>query len=130
MIETPTEAPTDMLGFVYKTTRLTDSKFYIGKKKFWFSHTKKPLKGKKLKRHSLKESDWKTYYGSSKDLVADMEKLGTEQFSREILHICRTASELAYMELMEQLKHNVLDPETHSYNGILNIRIPIKRQKK
>jgi hypothetical protein len=32
--------PEDYLGFVYKITNLTDGKFYIGKKYFWYNKKK------------------------------------------------------------------------------------------
>ena len=47
---------------------------YVGKKLAKFKTTKKPLKGKKNKRRGTKESDWKTYWGSSEKLTADIEK--------------------------------------------------------
>ena len=36
--------PEDYLGFVYKITNLTDGKFYIGKKYFWYNKKKKLTK--------------------------------------------------------------------------------------
>ena len=59
------EISEEYIGFVYLITNLTNNKKYIGKKLTKFKVTKKPLKGKKNKRRSTKESDWRTYWGSS-----------------------------------------------------------------
>ncbi len=55
------EISEEYIGFVYLITNLTNGKKYIGKKLAKFKVTKKPLKGKKNKRRSTKESDWRTY---------------------------------------------------------------------
>ena len=55
----------DYIGFVYMVTDKETGMKYIGKKGFFSKVTKPPLKGKKRKRRSLKESDWKKYCGSS-----------------------------------------------------------------
>ena len=56
------ELPQDCEGFVYVITNLINNKKYIGKKLARFKVTKPPLKGRKNKRRSTKESDWKTYW--------------------------------------------------------------------
>jgi hypothetical protein len=45
-----------------------------------------------------KDSDWLTYYGSSDELKADIERLGKDQFTREIVKLVKTRGELAYWE--------------------------------
>ncbi len=63
------EVPENVFGFVY-LIECTNGKAYIGRKYF----TKAGYKVVKGKRKKLrKESDWKDYYGSSKDLLADLE---------------------------------------------------------
>jgi hypothetical protein len=66
------DLPTDCEGFVYLITNLTNDRKYIGKKLARFKTTKPPLKGRKNKRRGTKESDWKTYWGSSDKLLADV----------------------------------------------------------
>jgi hypothetical protein len=43
-------------------------------------------------------------------------------FYREILHLCKTKGECAYMETKEQFEREVLLSEQY-YNGIINCRI-------
>ena len=77
-----TEIPEEYEGFVYLITNLTNNQKYIGKKLAKFKTTKPPLKGKKNKRRGTKESDWKTYWGSSDRLNADVAALGENKFTR------------------------------------------------
>lgn len=116
----------DWFGFIYRTERINakegEKRYYIGKKQFWSNQKRPPLKGKKRGRRVVKESDWKSYYGSSNDLKADIEKYGKENFKREILELTTCKWENAYLELMWQLKENALLREDY-YNGILNLRL-------
>lgn len=116
----------EYFGFVYKITKLNavdDEKYYyIGCKQLQKKVTKKPLKDKKRKRIEYKESDWKNYWGSSKELLAEIETYGEENFSREILHLCESKYDMKLLECIEQFKHNVL-LDDRAWNGIINIRL-------
>lgn len=114
--------PADCVGFVYLITNTTNNKKYIGKKLAQFKKTRPPLKGKKNKRRSLVESDWKEYWGSSDHLQADVEQLGPQKFTREILHYCPSKGILSYLEAYEQFKRKVLLSDEY-YNGIINVRV-------
>ena len=116
------ELPADCEGFVYIITNQTDGRKYIGKKLARFKVTKPPLKGKKNKRRSTKESDWRNYWGSSEHLLSDVEKLGEENFTREILHYCQSRGMLSYLEAKEQFDREVLLSDDY-YNGIINVRV-------
>ena len=116
------EIPKEYVGFVYLITNLTNDKKYIGKKLAQFKVTKKPLKGKKNKRRSTKESDWKDYWGSSDKLNEDVQTLGPQNFTREILHYCTSKGELSYLEAKEQFDREVLKTDEY-YNGIINVRV-------
>jgi len=117
-----TEIPQEYEGFVYIITNLTDDRKYIGKKLAKFKTTKPPLKGKKNKRRGTKESDWKDYWGSSDRLNADVEKLGKDKFTREILYFCKSRGEMSYLEAREQFERRVLETDEY-YNGIINVRV-------
>lgn len=109
----------EYIGYVYLITNLTNNRKYIGKKNFYFSRTKM-VKGKKKKFKV--ESDWKTYYGSNKELVEDVEKIGAENFKREILRLCMTKAEFGYYEAKLQFQHNVLENEEY-YNSFIMCRV-------
>jgi len=120
--------PEDCAGFVYIITNLTNQRKYIGKKLAKFSKTKyqtvKLKNGTKKKKRirSKIDSDWQTYYGSSPELLQDVNELGTENFSREILYYCKSKAECSYIEAREQFTRRVLE-STDYYNGIINCRI-------
>lgn len=112
----------DSFGFIYEITNIITNKKYIGKKQINSKIRRKPLKGKKRARIDYKESDWKTYTGSSNDLNSDIEKYGKENFTFNILKICNSKWELAYFECKIQLERDVLLRKDY-YNGIINVRI-------
>ena len=106
----------DYFGFVYIITNLETNKKYIGKK--FFHHTKKlpPLKGMKRKRTVVKESDWKTYYGSSNILKEELKQHGKDKFKREIIKLCTNKKELTYWETKLQFAYGVLEKPDEWYN--------------
>ena len=114
--------PEEYEGFVYLITNTTNNKKYIGKKLAKFKTTKPPLKGKKNKRRGHKESDWKEYWGSSDRLIADVEALGPQNFTREILYFCTNRAEMGYIEARDQFDRRVLESDEY-YNGIINVRV-------
>jgi hypothetical protein len=116
------ELPEDCEGFVYLITNLTNGQKYVGKKLARFKVTKPPLKGRKNKRRSTKESDWRTYFGSSDHLNADVKELGEDKFAREILYYCQSRGMLSYLEAKEQFDRKVLLTDEY-YNGIINVRV-------
>ena len=93
----------DFFGFVYRITNLQNGRKYIGRK--YFTQRRK-LRGSRRKRTS--ESDWKAYYGSSKELTEDRKLLGVQAFSREILSLHRTPGKVNYEETRQQFLNNVL----------------------
>ena len=117
----PYEQPAEEhYGFVYKITNLQTQRTYIGKKLFWFKKTKM-LKGKK-KRY-LAASDWKSYYGSSKEVQKDVEQLGEDQFRRDILVLCKNKGECSYYEAKMQFDHDVLKNPEMFYNDWIICRV-------
>ena len=116
------EIPEGYIGFVYLITNLTTGQKYIGKKLAQFKKTRPPLKGKRLKRRTTVESDWRDYWGSSERLQADVNTLGPENFTREILYLCKSKAEMSYLEAREQFERRVLETDDY-YNGIINVRV-------
>ena len=117
--------PVDCVGFVYIITNLKTNRKYVGKKLAKFSKTTyktvvlKNGKKKKKKIRSKIDSDWKDYYGSSKELNEDVEKLGTENFKREILFFCKSKAECSYVECREQFSRKVLESDDYYNNNIM-----------
>ena len=109
-------------GFIYLITNLTNNKKYIGKKQCKTVLKRRPLKGKKNKRHEERETDWRTYTSSSRELNDDIQLLGKENFKFEILKFCDSKWTLAYEEAKIQFEEEVLLKDEY-YNGIINLRI-------
>jgi hypothetical protein len=120
--------PEDCVGFVYQITNLISNRKYIGKKLAKFSKTQiktvKLKNGNKRKKkiRSKIDSDWRDYYGSSPELLKDIETLGKENFKREILFYCKSKAECSYIEAREQFSRRVLESSDY-YNGIINCRV-------
>ncbi len=113
----------DYIGFVYEVYDKEAKMKYIGKKKFWSKVTRPPLKGKKNKRRSLKESDWKSYYGSSEIVKELVENTGEWRFRRKILRLCKTTGEMSYYEMKEQINNDVLLKPNEYYNAFVGGKI-------
>jgi hypothetical protein len=98
----------DFIGFVYIITNLDSGRQYIGKKLFKFKRTK-TVKGKKKK--ILVDSDWKTYWGSNKVLIEEVQSLGQDKYKREIVRLCKSKGELNYFEAKYQFTMGALESE-------------------
>lgn len=120
--------PEDCIGFVYLITNTTTGRKYIGKKLAKFSKTsykvvkQKNGEKKKKKIKSKVESDWQTYYGSNDMLNEDVNNLGKDKFTREILFYCKSKAQCSYIEAREQFTHKVLE-STDYYNGQISVRV-------
>ena len=119
------QLPDDCVGFVYLITNKTNERKYIGKKLAKFSRTstktvtlKNGTKKKKKVRSKI-DSDWQEYYGSSNELNKDVEELGKENFTREILFFCKSKAECSYIEAREQFVRRVLESDEYYNNNIM-----------
>jgi hypothetical protein len=127
--DTPVETlPEECVGFVYLITNNLSGRKYIGKKLAKFSRTtlktvkqKNGIKKKKKVRSKV-DSDWREYWGSSPELSRDIELLGTENFTRQILYYCKSKSECSYIEAREQFSRQVLESQDY-YNGHIQVRV-------
>jgi hypothetical protein len=120
--------PEDCVGFVYLITNTVSGRKYIGKKLAKFSKTtvrtvklKNGTKKKKKIRSKI-DSDWQLYYGSNDELKRDIQTLGPEKFTREILYYCTSKAQFSYIEAREQFRHQVLESDDY-YNGQISVRV-------
>lgn len=109
----------DHFGFVYLITHNQSGRKYIGKKFFTKSKTKQ-VKGKKKKTRV--KSDWEDYYGSNKELLDEIKINGKDNYTREVLHLCRSRSECSYYETHEIFCRHALLSD-HYYNAWVSCRI-------
>jgi hypothetical protein len=122
------ELPEDCIGFVYLITNKANQRKYIGKKLAKFAKTtykmvtQKNSVKKKKKIRSKVDSDWIEYYGSSIELNKDVEALGKDNFTREILFYCKSKAECSYVEAREQFGRKVLESDEY-YNGQISVRV-------
>ena len=93
----------EFFGFVYRITNLQNGRKYIGRK--YFVQKRKPRGGG---RKRTSESDWKAYYGSSKELTEDRKLLGSNCFKREIISLHRSKGQVNFEETKQLFLHNVL----------------------
>lgn len=118
-------------GFIYLIVNTLNKKLYIGKKKT-ISETRVAVAGSTRKKKVVKPSNWKAYYGSCKELTADIDKIGKDKFDRYILGAYDELHTVNYGEAELQFLLNVLDEggEFKYYNKnikITSMRSPINR---
>ena len=120
--------PDDCIGFVYLIVNKANGRMYVGKKLAKFSRTstktvtlKNGTKKKKKVRSKI-DSDWQEYYGSSIELNKDIELLGKDTFTRQILFFCKSKAECSYVEAREQFTRRVLESDDY-YNGQISVRV-------
>ena len=119
------DLPNNAFGFVYQTTHLPTGKKYIGKKSLIYNLKKKLGKKEKalwegkgrppMYKRVLKESDWKTYYGSH----GFIKEANKEDLTREILEIAYHKKELTYLECKYQFTLGVLESRSYLNDNIL-----------
>lgn len=109
----------DYVGMVYLLENTENGRRYVGKK---FFHRKKVYHVKKKKKRKQVESDWKDYYGSSKELLEDIERIGKDKIKRSVLHLCKTKTQCSYYEMREQIEREVLLREDY-YNSFVGGKI-------
>lgn len=121
------EFPPNTYGFVYKVQHIPSGKSYIGKKILYF--TKKVKLGKKeiasyanvvgrkpAYKLAVKESDWKTYYGSQKQIKELLKESKEKDWDRHILKCVPSKKLLTYFETKYQMVYQVLEKPDEFFN--------------
>jgi len=113
--------PEDWYGFIYRITNTQNGMQYIGRKQFRNTQRKK-VKGRKNRKKIIKESNWREYTSSSRQINELIKKFGKEIFKFEIIELCKTKGELTYREAEIQWEEKVLsatlpDGSPKYYNG-------------
>lgn len=111
------------IGFIYITTHTPTGKKYLGKKSL-FSTTNKKLGKKELEalpvtrgrtpttKQVIKESDWKSYYGSEDFIKKEIKLKHHSDFTREIIQLVNSKKQLTYYEMKYQFQYGVIEPIT------------------
>lgn len=126
VIESINQMPEKSYGFIYQVTHLPTNRKYIGKKVLYFERNvklgKKELQALKEERKSkgiggrtpakkkvVKESDWKTYYGSQTEIKELVNNGKESDFKREILKFVDNKKHLTYYECKYLFIYEVLE---------------------
>jgi hypothetical protein len=126
LIKDPDFDINNWFGYVYLTVDTETNLQYIGKKNFFLNQNKKlgkkelaalPIKrGKRpTKKKVTKESDWKTYYGSSNEIKS----IPTERLRRYLIRLCISSKELTYYETKYMFVYEVLENNSYMNDNIL-----------
>ena len=119
VIESTQQMPEGTFGFIYEVLHVPTGRKYLGKKVLEFNRTLPPLKGTKRKRKVVKESDWKTYYGSHQEIKGLIKEEKQEEFTREILQYVPTKKLLTYYECKYLFIKEVLEGNDYINDNIL-----------
>ena len=127
------DMPENTYGFIYEVVHKPTGRKYIGKKVLYFERNVKigkketealrierRLKGiggrVPAKKKVIKESDWKDYYGSHKDIL-DIVKAGNHlEFDRKILTFVPNKKLLTYYECKYLFINEVLEDRNNYIN--------------
>jgi len=127
------DMPEGTYGFIYEVVHIPTKSRYIGKKVLYFERNKKlgkketealklerkqkGLKGRTpSKKKVIKESDWKTYYGSQKEIKNLVKEGKPGDFSREILQFVPNKKLLTYYETKYLFVREVLENRNNYLN--------------
>jgi len=125
--------PEGTYGFIYEVTHISTGKKYLGKKVLYFERNKKLGKRElealreerkaqgiggrvPLKKKVVTESDWKTYYGSQKEILELVKEGNQEDFKREILQYVPDKKQLTYYECKYLFINEVLETRNNYIN--------------
>lgn len=135
IIENINEIPDNTVGFVYEILHKPSGKKYIGKKLLYFTRSKrlgkkeyatlkeerkkKGIPGKTpVKKVVVIESDWKSYYGSNKELLKLVKEGKAEDFERKIIKFVPSKKLLTYYENKFLFSKGVLENDNYFNDNI------------
>jgi len=122
------DMPEGTFGFIYKITNGKTGQYYIGKKQVvsirkrnFGKRELESMSDKRLKKYEMiiKESDWKNYRSSNKDVQDWFKEIDNDQIETRILRFCSNKKSLTYYELQEQFAHDVLGDEKALNDNLL-----------
>jgi len=125
--------PENSYGFIYEVTHIPSGRKYLGKKVLYFERNKrlgkralealreerkaKGIGGRTpLKQKVVTESDWKTYYGSQKEVLELVKEGNQKDFKREILQYVPDKKQLTYYECKYLFINEVLETRNNYIN--------------
>lgn len=114
-------------GFIYLIINTTNNTLYVGKKKT-ISERRVAVAGRTNKKRVVTSSNWKSYYGSCKALLEDINKLGKSKFRRVILGAYDELHTVNYGEAELQFLKQVLDTNGSFKWYNKNIKITTMRE--
>ena len=126
-METLSSFPEGTFGFIYRVVHRPTGKAYIGKKVL-FHQKKVKLTKKELLEYThvagrkpayklaMNESDWKTYYGSNKEIMVMLKEGKHDEFKREILCLATSKKLLTYYETKHLFVYSVLEKPDEFFN--------------
>lgn len=117
------ETPEEYQGFVYRITEKDTGMKYIGKKFFWKPKVLPKNSKRKRRVRTRVDSDWRTYFGSSKEVQQLVEEKGEDNYYREILKLCKTKGQCSYYEMKFQFEYDVLLKPEEYYNAFIGGKI-------
>jgi hypothetical protein len=117
-------------GFIYIVTHTPTGKKYLGKKSLFHTLNKKLGKKELLQqpitrgrakttKQIVKESDWKTYYGSEDFIKQLIKENKHSEFTREIIQLVYNKKLLTYFECKYQFTYGVLESTDWINNNVL-----------
>lgn len=114
---------TEWFGFIYRIIEMPSGMEYIGKRQF-HQHLKVKVKGRINRKSVCKESNWKTYTGSSVRLNEAIKINGHDKYRFEIVSLHKTRASLVYAEVKYQITEDVLRTKLPNgtrkyYNGLI-----------
>lgn len=122
------DMPKGTIGFIYKITNGKTGEYYIGKKNVLSTRKRNfgkkeiaLLTDKRLKTYEMitKESDWRLYRSSNKQVQEWFKDETNDQLELRILRFCSNTKSLTYYELQEQFAHDVLGDELALNDNLL-----------